>query len=68
MSLKAFHLLFISAATLLAFGFGIWAIHAHASRGDVSSLFLGVLSLLSGVVLIVYGFKIRRKLNHVSDI
>lgn len=67
MSLKAFHILFIVAATLLSLGFGIWGIRAYlAGHGSVMELSLGTGSLLLGVVLIWYGRYFLRKLKHIS--
>jgi len=63
MSLKAFHLLFVTASAILAFGFGAWGIDAYASRGEGGSLALGILSLLFGAALVVYGVRVRTKLK-----
>jgi hypothetical protein len=63
MSLKAFHLLFVTASVILAFGFGAWGIEAYSSRGESEALFLGLLSLLFGAGLVVYGIKVRTKLK-----
>ena len=64
MSLKHFHILFISAATLLCFGFGLWGLLADPGpAGNGTQLLLGVLSLVLGVVLIVYGVKVFQKLK-----
>lgn len=68
MSLKAFHLLFVAAAAALAFGFGAWGIDAYASRGEGGSLVLGILSLLFGIALVVYGFRVRTKLKGISAV
>ncbi len=62
MSLKAFHLAFISLSTLMAFGFGIWTL----TEGSGSFTLYGLLSFLSGVALIVYGVKFLRKFRDVS--
>lgn len=67
MSLKAFHIVFVVASTLLAFGFAAWSLRqffsGSGSRGD---LVLGIASGLVGIVLIVYGRYVLRKLRHVS--
>ena len=67
MSLKAFHLVFITAATALAFGFGAWLIKQFFSPGG------GVLDLVSGLVsfaaaagLIVYERYFLKKTKNVS--
>jgi hypothetical protein len=66
MSLKAFHVIFIAASILLAFGFGIWALNAHASEASTANLVMGIASLLSGVVLIEYGRRVLKKLKNIS--
>jgi hypothetical protein len=67
MSLKAFHILFIILATILALGFGAWAITQY-SRGQASGLDLGlgIVSLILVPVLIAYGRYVLRKLKNVS--
>lgn len=67
MSLKAFHIVFVTAATLLCFGFGVWAIkHYGAGDGSGLELGLGISSLVLGCALIVYGRYFLHKLRHIS--
>jgi flagellar biogenesis protein FliO len=55
MSLKAFHLVFISLAVLLAFGFGAWLVKRFCSpEGRGWDLVFGILSVGVGVGLILY--------------
>ena len=55
MSLKAFHLVFISASTVLAFGFGGWLLKGYFSPGGpLSDLLFGLLSIAVGVGLTFY--------------
>ena len=63
MSLKAFHLLFVTASVILAFGFGAWGIEAYSSRGEGGTLLMALVSLLFGAGLIVYGVRVRTKLK-----
>ncbi len=66
MSLKAFHVIFITAASLLAFGFGAWMLRAYQAEGLKGDLIYGVASLVVGVALLIYeGFFIK-KLKKVS--
>ena len=62
MSLKAIHIFFISISILLTFGFGVWALVQAGS----SYLLLGLLSVVIGILLIVYLIKFLRKLKNVS--
>ncbi len=66
LSLKAFHIIFIVAATLLAFGFGGWLIYYHIENSSYTFLFLGLIHLIAGVGLIAYGKRFLQKLKHVS--
>ena len=67
MSLKAFHVIFITAASALAFGFGGWLLRAYRSpEGTTSDLAWAVASLVTGVGLLVYEVFFLRKLKKVS--
>jgi hypothetical protein len=66
MSLKAFHLVFITAATLLAFGFGVWLAGNFFSGGGVANLLSALLSFGTGIGLIVYEFYFLKKTKDVG--
>jgi hypothetical protein len=67
MSLKAFHLIFIIASTILAFGCGAWAMTRFFSAGGRAwDLSFGLGSLAVGVGLIVYERYFLKKLKRVS--
>jgi hypothetical protein len=66
MSLKTFHLIFIIASTLLAFGFGVWEVNQYKTDGATQDLAFGVLSLAAGVGLIFYGRYVFKKLKDIS--
>jgi hypothetical protein len=67
MSLKAFHVIFITAASALAFGFGVWELKDYRSPdGRTADLLFGLGSLLAGVGLIVYERYFLKKLKNVS--
>jgi hypothetical protein len=66
MSLKAFHVLFITASTLLAVMFGIWSIRQFQMGGGGMELGLGVGSLLLSMGLLWYGKYFLHKLKHIS--
>ncbi len=67
MSLKAFHLLFITAASALAFGFGVWELHDYSKAGGSGGeLAMGIGSLVVGLGLIVYERYFLKKLKKVS--
>lgn len=66
MSLKAIHIVFISAATLLAFAFGGWMLRDYSGSGQLSDLLFGIGSTATGVGLIVYGRYFLKKLKHIN--
>jgi hypothetical protein len=67
MSLKAFHLIFITASCGLAFGCGIWGLKDYSSSGGgVFDLLFGIGSLATGIALIVYERFFLKKLKNVS--
>lgn len=68
MSLKTFHIVFVIVSTILAVGFGLWAIGDYRRTTDTVSLVIGVLSLVGAVCLIVYGRWFLRKLRGVSGV
>ena len=65
MSLKAFHIFFIAASTLLAFGFGGWALYTGLSRSMESFVLMGVASVLVGGGLVYYGGTVLQKLRQM---
>ena len=66
MSLKALHIVFVTASTLLAFGFGVWELKAYQISDQRMDLLMGIGGLVSGLVLIVYGKMMLKKLKHIS--
>jgi hypothetical protein len=67
MSLKAFHVLFITASSALAFGCGIWGLRDFFSQdGRASDLIFGLGSLAVGIGLILYERYFMKKLKRVS--
>ena len=59
MSLKAFHLIFVTLLTSLSFGCAGWAFAA-------GSVIWGVAGIAAGILVIVYGIYFLKKLKHVS--
>ena len=66
MSLKAFHVVFVTLSTVMATGFGVWAIQESARDGLGSPLAVGIVSLVGAVGLIIYGVWFLRKLKRFS--
>jgi len=62
MSLKAFHVLFVTVATLLTLGFGVWSLRVR----EAGYLSLGVISMAVAAGLVIYGVWFLRKMKGVS--
>jgi hypothetical protein len=65
-SLKAFHIIFVTVSMILAGGFAFWAIRQYRFTGDVGLLVGGVISGLIFVAMGVYGRWFLRKLKNES--
>ena len=65
-SLKAFHIVFIIASTLLALGCGAWALVQFKNEGGWNHLAYGAASLVCAIALICYGRYFLKKLKNVS--
>jgi len=63
MSLKVFHIVFIIVCVGLALYVGVWGIRDYMIERSVGALTLGIVFLLSGVALVVYGRKAFEKLR-----
>jgi hypothetical protein len=67
MSLKTFHLIFISASSALAFGCGIWGLRDFLSEGGRAwDLIFGLGSVVAGVGLLIYERFFLKRLKDVS--
>ena len=59
MSLKAFHLIFVTLLTTLSFGCAAWA---FANGRTV----FGAISIAAGILVIIYGIYFLKKLKKIS--
>jgi hypothetical protein len=67
MSLKAFHLIFITASTALALGCAVWGLKDFFSAdGRTGDLIFALGSLAAGVGLVLYERYFLKKLKKVS--
>jgi hypothetical protein len=67
MSLKAFHVLFITAASALAFGCGVWGLKGYWSAdGRLGDLLFGLGSVAIGIDLILYERYFLKKTRKVG--
>jgi hypothetical protein len=62
MSLKAFHVLFITIASAMALGCGAWGLQGHFSAEPARfDLPLGILGVVAGLALIAYEIHFLKK-------
>lgn len=66
MSLKAFHLIFITASSALAFGFGVWLFRSYLAEGQTLHLLASLGSFAVGIALLAYERYFLRKTKHVG--
>jgi hypothetical protein len=67
MSLKAVHLFFVATFTALCFGCGVWKLRDYAqTREATGDLVFGVVALLMGVAVIIYGRYFLKKLKKIG--
>jgi hypothetical protein len=59
MSLKYFHIIFIVLSVLTTGGFGLWALLVNGLPDGFK--LMGIVSLLGGVSLFIYGIKFLKK-------
>ena len=65
MSLKGFHIVFITFSTLLALGIGVWCIWVNLVAGAPVYLAGAVFSFIAAIALIVYGIWFWRKMKRL---
>jgi hypothetical protein len=67
MSLKIFHIIFISLSVVLAFGFGVWLLIAQPAQGGLIDVLAALLSFGIGILLVLYEFKIVKKFRSLKN-
>jgi hypothetical protein len=68
MSLKAFHIVFVTLSSILAFVFAVWEFSRYQANGEFLELAWALLAFASGAGLIFYGIRFLKKLRKVSFI
>ena len=66
MSLKAFHLIFVTVSTVLCIGVGFWSMRNYFATHELGSLLFGIAALAGAIALVVYGRWFLKKLKGVS--
>ena len=68
MSLKGFHIVFITFSTLLALGAGAWCLYINSIHGAPVFQVGAIFSFVSAAALIVYGVWFYRKMKRLRII
>jgi hypothetical protein len=66
MSLKFFHVLFITLSAAMSLVVGLWAIDAYRGDGSLTWLVLAVLGFAGGGALVVYGNRFLHKMRKLG--
>ena len=66
MSLKAFHIVFITLSIVLSIGVGSWGISNYFAGGGSGPLALGVFFCLTGIALVVYLRSFLKKMKGIE--
>jgi hypothetical protein len=67
MSLKAVHLVFVTALSALTFGVAVWKFRDFGREGGTTAdLLFGFGGVLAGILVLVYGVYFLKKLRKVS--
>ena len=66
MSLKAFHLFFITVSILLSLGIGGWSIQSYLTDSNAVGVLVGIFFIILGLALVYYELRFIRKFKHVS--
>jgi hypothetical protein len=68
MSLKGFHIVFITVSTLLALGAGAWCLWVDSMHGTPAFRIGAICSFAAGLGLICYGVYFLRKMKRLRII
>lgn len=63
MSIRGFHIVFISMATLLCLGIAVWVFVFSGMKVGAGMFSLGGLSALAGIALPIYGYAFYQKIK-----
>jgi hypothetical protein len=66
MSLKAFHVFFISLSILMCFSVGCWGIQSYISGSNAVEVIVGLFFVLLGVALAFYEVRFLHRFKDVS--
>ncbi len=61
MSLRAFHIIFITIVTLFCLGVAVWALYVEKDNQDVALKILGYSCSAAAIILPIYGVSFYKK-------
>jgi hypothetical protein len=64
MSLKGFHIVFVTVSTLLCVFLALWAFLITPEKSTMSAV-LGSIGLVGSILMPCYGFYFYRKITHI---
>jgi hypothetical protein len=65
MSIKGFHIFFITLASLMSFGFFGWSLFAPPEVAGLALRLTGIVSAVAGVALAIYGVIFYKKSKRI---
>lgn len=66
LSLRSFHLFFIAVSIALSAMVAVWGLRSWMETKAAGDLALGAFFLVVGILLAVYGLKVRKKLRDLG--
>jgi len=66
MSLKAFHLIFVSASIAVCLFLGVWSFKSYQESHTRADLIYVITSVVAVIALLWYGKYFLKKLKHIS--
>ena len=67
MSLKAFHIFFVTVSIRFSLGFVIWSLREYNQAGGAQNLIMAISAGVFGVALIWYGGWFLRKVRGIEE-
>jgi hypothetical protein len=65
MSLRAFHIIFITATIILSLYVTLWGIREYSAERNIGALGLSALFLAAAIALMIYGKKVLTKFKEL---
>ena len=66
MSLRIFHVIFIIASIVLSLFVAVWAVREYQATHSAGALALGIVFVVGGAAMVVYGTRWFTKLKELS--